>query len=232
MKTALNILGSICLVFMSGFSYAYEYTLKFVNNPPFAIIENDRMSGVIIDVIEKLFKTSNLSYRLQSVPIIKGMTTTKIEQMSCVFPVQRSQAIEAEYQWVSPIFIIDSGFYMTSNNDKELSALVDVKKMRIGVLRDSGDAEYFRLFGYVVDEVRTQEQNIAKLQLGLIDAWATDAWTVKFFNPAKSNTLKEALIFRRSLGSLACNVNAPKADIIKLQATINVMLREGSFLIK
>lgn len=230
MKKSLSILG--CLL-ISATSYAEQkpYTLDFSENPPFTMNENGKASGVAINVISKLFEKAKVPFKLQSVPLARGMAEAKAQDLTCVFPVQRSQANEADYLWVSPIFITNSGLFVHPDSKEKFVALVDAKKLKIGALRGSGDAEYLKAFGYTIEEANTQEQNLEKLLNKRIDVWATDVLSAKYFvqkSSSKNKMPKEALTFRRSLGSLACNAKMAKADVAKLQDALDAMIKNGS----
>ena len=75
------------------------------------------------------------------------------------------------------------------------------------------------------------EQNLEKLLGKRIDIWATDVLSANYFVKKSNNkdrAPREALDFRRSLGSLACNVKMPKADVAKLQGSLDAMIKDGT----
>jgi len=235
MKTALRILcSSVCSsVLLSLPAYAQTaYTLDFADNPPFSLTENGREKGVAINIVGKLFERAKLSYKFQNVPLARGMEDAKSKAYTCVFPVQRAQSNEAQYAWVSPIFVANSGLFVNPDSTVQFTTLSDAKKLKIGTLRGSGDAEYLKGFGFSVEEANTQDQNVKKLLGKQIDAWATDVLSAKYFveqvDAYKGKAPKEAFTFRKSLGSLACNTSVPKADVAKLQKTLDDMIKDGS----
>ncbi len=230
MKTALSILGSLVLG-VSAHAEQKAYTLDFAENPPFTMMENGKEKGAAINIVAKLFETAKVPYKFQNVPLARGMDDAKTKEYTCVFPVQRAQSNEAEYKWVSPIMVTNSGFFTNQDSKAEFNTLSDAKKLKVGALRGSGDAEYLKGFGFTVEEANTQDQNVKKLLGKQIDIWATDVLSANYFvqqSGSKDKAPKEAYTFRRSLGSLACNTKMPKADIEKLQATLDGMIKDGS----
>jgi polar amino acid transport system substrate-binding protein len=230
MKTALSILGSLLLCLPSHAQQS-GYTLSYADNPPFSVFENGKAKGVAIDVVAKLFEKAKVGYKFQNVPLARGMEESKTSSTTCVFPVQRAQSNEAEYQWVSPIFVSKSALFVTQDSKVNLTTLSDAKKLSVGVLRGSGDADYLRGFGFAVQEVNSQDQNVKKLLGKQIDAWATDTLSADYFVQQageKQKAPKYALTFRKSLGSLACNTKVPKADIEKLQVALDNMIKDGT----
>lgn len=226
----------LCIFFTGMVCFAAHaqpklYTLDFAENPPFTISENGKYSGVAIAVITRLFEKSGLSFQLALVPLARAMAEVKVRGMHCVFPAQRSQAIEADYLWVSPIFVTESGLFVKPDFKKDLNALIDARKLTIGSVRGSGEAEYLKALGYSVEETNSQEQNIKMLLSGRIDVWASDVLSMRHFVKkmgSQSAIPKEALVFRRALGSLACNNKTSRADIAKLQSTLDTMIQDGS----
>ncbi|MBK7002507.1 MAG: transporter substrate-binding domain-containing protein [Rhodoferax sp.] len=230
MKTALSILGSLVLG-VSAHAEQKAYTLDFAENPPFTMMENGKEKGAAINIVAKLFGTAKVPYKFQNVPLARGMDDAKTKEYTCVFPVQRAQSNEAEYKWVSPIMVTNSGLFTNQDSKAEFNTLADAKKLKVGALRGSGDAEYLKGFGFTVEEANTQDQNVKKLLGKQIDIWATDVLSANYFvqqSGSKEKAPKEAYTFRRSLGSLACNTKMPKADIEKLQATLDGMIKDGS----
>lgn len=230
MKTALSILGSTLLC-VAVHAQPRPYTLEFPEDPPFAWSENGKFFGVAINVVTRLFDKAKIPYKLQSTPLARGMVDARGTDYVCAFPVQRAQSNEAEYQWVSPIYITTSGLFVAPQSTEQLVVLSDARKLLVGAMRGSGDAEYLKSFGFNVDEVSAQEQNVEKLLRKRIQVWATDVLSARYF-VQKTNTKdrmpKEALTFRRSLASLACNVKMPSGDVLKLQNALDGMIKDGS----
>jgi polar amino acid transport system substrate-binding protein len=232
MKTALRLLCSGLLLSAASHAQASPYTLVFADNPPFTSVENGQEKGVAINIIEQLFERAKLSYKFQNVPLARGMEDAKGKDFTCVFPVQRAQSVEAEYQWVSPVFVTSSGLFVNPESSVQIATLSDAKSMKVGTLRGSGDSAYLKGFGFKVEEANTQEQNVKKLLGKQIDVWATDVLSAKYFveqvEAYKGKAPRELLTFRKSLGSLACNVKTPKAEIELLQKTLDEMIKDGS----
>ena len=230
MKKVLSILGSL-IISTACYAEQKTYLLEFAENPPFTLTENGKPGGVAVNIMAKLFEKAKMPYKLEAAPLARGMADAKSRDTTCVFPVQRAQSNEADYAWISPIFITTSGLFVHPESKEQFVALVDAKKLKIGALRGSGDAEYLKSFGYNVEEANAQEQNLEKLLSKRIDIWATDVLSAKYFVQKSNNKArapKEALAFRRSLGSLACNVKMPKADVAKLQNSLDAMIKDGT----
>jgi polar amino acid transport system substrate-binding protein len=229
MKTVLSILGSLVLG-LSAQAQPKIYTLNFAENPPFTMLENGKEKGVAIHIVAKIFETAKVPYQFQNLPLARGMVAAKAKENTCVFPVQRAQSNEADYKWVSPIMVTHSVLLANPDFKTKITTLVDAKNFNIGVLRGSGDAEYLQSFGFNVIEANAQDQNVKKLLGKQIDIWATDALSANYFVKQagnKTNAPREIYTFRRSLGSLACNAKMPTADIVKLQSSLDTMIKDG-----
>lgn len=227
MKLLLSILGSI-FISLTCYAQAGTYILHYTNNPPFAADVDGKEEGVAINIVSKLFERAELQYKFMNVPLARGMIQAKTGDGTCVFPVQRAQDIEADYQWVSPIIITHSCLFANIDSNLQLSVLSDAKQMSIGVIRGSGDAEYLKKFGFNVQEIPDHEQNFKKLLYKRIDLWATDSLSANYVMKKVGESAKEQLAFRQSLGSLACNNKIPVADIEKLQKTLDTMINDGT----
>ena len=233
MKIASSI--SLLVGVVWGMSHAVaapaSYTLAYSDNPPFSMTYAGKPQGTVVNLVSQLFNKAGLSYQLVDVPLARAMMNAQRSERYCVFPVQRSQAIEAEYQWISPILATSSGLFIRPDSPLQFTTLSDAKRLTIGVLRGSGNVEYLRNLGLNVEEANTQEQNLDKLFAKRFDVWATDVSSANFFIRKASNqgkVPKQALIFRATLGSLACNIKMPAQDFDKLQSTLDSMIKDGS----
>lgn len=205
-----------------------KYKLNFTDNPPFSTMEGDKPSGIAVKVIEETFQTVHIPYSFQLEPLARAMFDAKTKEYNCAFPVQRAQSNEADYKWVSPISIASSGLYANPDSKIKLLVLADAKKLRLGALRGSGDAEYLKNLGYTVEEANNQDQNIQKLKINKIDLLVSDILSASFFSKQSGDNAsapKLVYIFRKSLSSLACNAKTPKADIEALQSAFEDMIR-------
>lgn len=230
MKKVLSVLGSLLLC-VASHAQPEPYALQYSENPPFTMTQSGKPVGIAIDIIATLFNRANIAYSLRATPLARGMAETKARERACVFPVQRAQSIEADYRWISPIFVTDSGLFMHPDATKPLIALADARPLKIGVMRGSGDAEYLKSLLYAVDEANTPDQSLEKLLNKRVDAWATDILSAQYFigkSGAENKTPVKALTFRRTLGSLACNTNMPRSDVDVLQSTLDTMIRDGT----
>jgi len=230
MKKVLSVLGSF-LVIVSSYAQQKPYTLVYSENPPFSMTESGKPIGAAINVIAKLFERAKIPYTLKAAPLARGMAEAKVQGLTCVFPVQRAQSIEADYVWISPIFITDSGLFVHPDTKEKFIVLADVRTFKIGALRGSGDADYLKSFKYNVEEVNTPEQSLEQLLNKRVDGWATDVLSAQYFIQKSGNKERapiRALTFRRSLGSLACNSKLPSADVATLQSTLDAMIMDGT----
>lgn len=208
-----------------------QYKLNFTDSPPFSLMDGGKASGIAVKVVEEAFQKAHIPYSLQLEPLARAMFDAKTKEYNCAFPVQRAQTNEVEYKWVSPIAISSSGLYASPDDNIQLSTLADAKTSRLGALRGSGDAEYLKGLGYIVEEANTQDQNIQKLQKNKIDFWAADILSADFYGKKsgdRASAPKLVYVFRKSLSSLACNAKTPKADIDALQAIFEVMIKNGT----
>ena len=233
MKTASNIslAGGLLLLSLGCTAAAPPYTLAYAQNPPFSMTVTGQPQGIAVNTMAALFKRAGLPYLFLEVPLARAMVNALSSDRYCVFPVQRAQAIEANYAWVSPILFTHSGLYVRQDSMLQLITLNDAKQITIGVLRGSGDAEYLRDFGYKIEEANSQEQNLDKLLARRFDVWATDVLSANFFmqkSGGKDKAIKEALTFRATLSSLACNTGMPPEDRIRLQDTLDAMIQDGT----
>ncbi|QLE85751.1 transporter substrate-binding domain-containing protein [Shewanella sp. Scap07] len=200
--------------------YTYEVA-------PFAVYENGKPSGLLIEVLDELFKRSDLSYQIQFVPLKRAMITVQRQAHKCVLPVARSQEREVQFQWISPVLITRFGLYSKPEQSFPLTTLIDAKPYRIGSFLGSGIGEYLANLGFTVELSSTTQQNFAKLNRDRIDLWAAELISAKHIAQANGVSLEPQLVFYTALGAMACNHNMPQAQIQLLQTQLNMMYQDG-----
>ncbi|MBU2705370.1 transporter substrate-binding domain-containing protein [Zooshikella marina] len=227
-----RLLNYMPLIYVTGLvplsSYAVEYKLFTEELPPYSFKKGKELKGVSIDIVSMLFNKASLPYELKIVPLRRAFNMAKTQKYNCVFPVQRTQAREALFQWVSPTLITKTGFYTMEDSPHTIKTIDDVKKMEIGSYSGSAVVDYLEKLGYTIRLTSKEENNVHKLANKRIDVWAADTITSSYYAKKNNVKLKEQLVYLTTLRALACNLETPIEDIEKLQSVLKSMYADGS----
>lgn len=208
--------------------YATKFTLLTEELPPYSIRDSENGTGASIDIISHLFTRTGFDFEIIIVPWKRAIRMTLSNQYTCVFPMQRNQEREANFHWISPILISQTGFYTRKDSPLELITIDDAKGLIIGTYNGSAAAEYLTSWGYNVYTTPRDTPNIHRLMKKRIDVWAADTLSAKYLaNKHKITNMKEQLVYFSTLRALACNTKVPEIKVNKLRKELKLMYTEG-----
>lgn len=184
--------------------------------------------GVVVDVVRALFGQAGIDYKLRLMPPKRALLTTAETENFCVFPVERSQEREAQFQWVSPVLISRHGLFSHPEAPIKLKTLEDAKSYKLGSYLGSGVGEYLENSGFNVEYAGRNELNARKLLKNRIDLWVSDIESAKFLINSENLPITDPeIVFFTTVRTMACNLAVDKATVKQLQKTITNMYRNG-----
>lgn len=219
------------LIVFFSFVFASDevYVLYTEELPPYSTQSRGEISGLSVELVGELFTRSDLPYRFELLPWRRAYLKVKQEGRSCFFPFQRSQEREAEFHWISPLFISRIGFYRLRNSDIRLRTLADAQDYKISSYVGSDAVPYLSASDFNISSIVREEPNIQMLLNGRIDLWAVDTIVADYL--LKKNNIDSVMLefeFFSSLRALACNLSMPEGDINKLTNTLRQMYQDGT----
>ncbi|WP_281556806.1 transporter substrate-binding domain-containing protein [Thalassomonas sp. RHCl1] len=222
------LLQSLLLLTVSPSLFAASpLVLMTQEMPPYVIKQQGEITGASVDIIRALFQQAKLPYQIKILPWKRAYETAK-NTPTCIFPVQRSQQREAEFEWISPVLISQTAFYAVGAEKTPLHSLQDAMAFSIGTYRGSAIEEYLLTMGFNVDSVSRDRANINKLLSGRIALWAADTLTAPYLlQQAKVDTVKPLLVYFTSLRALACHASVGKAAVNRLQQALKTLYTTG-----
>ena len=221
-----------CWVFYILFSSAVSaqtFQLKTENYPPFNLDNSDgEIIGISTDIVEALFKRADVKYELELLPWQRAYRLALEEANHAVFSTTQTTKRQQLFKWVGPIVDNNWVFLKQAGSNIVLKDLNDAKKYRVGGYRGDATALYLESKGFKIDYVPKDYLNARKLDRGRIDLWATGQLLGPYY--AKENgveNLEEALIFNKTIMSIAFNINTSDKIIRKLNQELELMQSEG-----
>lgn len=223
----------LCCVFYILFSSALSaqtFQLKTENYPPFNLGNSDgEIIGISSEIVEELFKRTKVEYEMELLPWQRAYRLALEETNHAVFSTTQTTERQPLFKWVGPIVNNNWVFLKRADSDIVLKDLNDAKKYRVGGYRGDAIALYLESKGFKIDYVPKDYLNARKLDRGRIDLWATGQLLGPYF--AKENgveNLEEALIFNKTIMSIAFNLNTNDEIINRLNLELEVMKSEGA----
>ncbi len=170
----LSIILSIIL--SHGVAYAQPQNIIIIggdHNPPFRIIEGDKMSGIYGELIYEIVKGTGLEVRFKQVPYKRALAELSSGGIDVFLAFVKTPEREREMYYCKPYIKdrTDRAFYLRKGEGKRVKRYEDLIGLNIGLLLGINITPKFdndkRL---LKQEVPTHVQNFQKLINGRIDA--------------------------------------------------------------
>lgn len=212
------------LFFTISRSYAKnpEFLIYASHNPPYVIkINNNKYKGISIEIIQELFKASNIKYKIISTDD-QWKRAIIPEQKNTVLLLFRTPERENKYKWIAPLF--EDKLYIFYNN-KKISKLEPLKNYQtIGTLAGGAAESILKSLGYEEKTYlcKNDIQCIELLKEKKIDLWVVLG--IKSNHYVKNGNLKNFIIKGPSISSeklwLVASPETSEDDILVLKKSV------------
>lgn len=197
--------------------------------PPYISENYDVNTGLIELYVDQLMRHVKQPYRLSLMPHKRAVLHTINTPNTCVFPIEKSQERESQFQWISPILISRLALFQTQDSPPiEGKVLKDFLPYRVGSYLGSATGSYLESLGFVVDYAAKNDANVIKLYAKRIDLWASDVSTALHISRQKNLKISQPrLEFFTTLRAIGCNKAVSPEVVFKLQTELERMYKSG-----
>jgi polar amino acid transport system substrate-binding protein len=222
----------LCLVMMlllPELALAREYRLFTQPLPPYVEVNGDSLEGLSIEIITELFNRANIPFRIEIMPWKRALFMVNQTNFSCLFPIQRNQDREADFHWVSPLYVERLGIYQLASAKTPLVNVRDLQGSVVGTYAGSATNQYLTSLQIKTEALDQEANNILMLKFGRIDYWATDILVAEhLIEQREIEGIQLGLEFFSSLRSLACHLNMPTEDLNALRTSLEDLFHDGT----
>lgn len=186
---------NLFLFYSMFFFSAYSETIRIASTdyPPIINIENNRVSGVFIDIINESFKKVGITAVYENYPWKRSQQMVKLNQVDAVIPLFKTKEREKIFLFSDPVMVAKNKFFYIKGrnipNDFQWNTLEDFKKFKVGGVIGYWYLENFKAAGIVPDLVTSDDLNLHKMSYRRIDTFVGDevfVWTlIKKYYPGK-----------------------------------------------
>jgi polar amino acid transport system substrate-binding protein len=226
----------IILVFLLSVTcgLAQELTIISEENPPFNFIKDGILTGSSTEVVREIMHRLNLSAKIQVLTWARGYQLALRQPNVVLFSTARTKEREHLFQWVGPLYKVRFGFYARKGSGLYLSSLADAKKVgAIATYKDDVREQLLKSKGFTnLDSSKSPASNLKKLLAGRVDLWLYSNLGVPSvarqigINP---DDVELVLPFKDYYAYIAFSKGTPRAVAKQWQATLDDMMRNGSF---
>ncbi len=235
-------IGYILASFVLAFNlWAQEIDIYTENYPPFNMKENDKLTGISVDILGEILKRTGSTQTLKDVKLTNWSRAYSIAQKkknSMVFSTTRTKSREKLFKWVGPITETAIGVLAPKDRHIVINSAGELNKYKIGtILKDIGE---LLLLEAGVDKKQIQsvsgensiELSFNKMENNRIDMFAYDI-TVANTNAKKAgiDIDKYENVYSLKKGELYYAFNPATDDLIieKWQKALEEIKNDGTY---
>lgn len=240
LKRLLLALASASLLLASGAHAAEspdtDLVLLTENFPPYNMARNgknfaqdENINGIAVDIVREMFKRTDITYSLTLRFPWERIYKLALEKPGYgVFVMARLPDREKLFKWVGPIGPDDWIMLAKADSKITLETLDQARKYKIGAYKGDAIAETLAKQGLKPIVVLRDQDNAKKLISGQIDLWATGDPAGRYLARQEGvSGLKTVLRFNSAELYLALNKDVPDEVVVKLQAALDQLRKEG-----
>jgi len=230
------------VLFLSMLSTAEKITVLTEEFPPFSYTENGKITGASTEIVEAVFKEAGIDYEIKVLPWARAINEAQREKNSALYSTMRLPEREKLFKWIGEITVPGYSVYaLKYRTDIEIKTMEDLKKYKIGTVKDDSREQFFINKGFVIgkniDQIAGSEatvQNLKKLEIKRIDLWpmpdAVAEYIVRQQGKDPDQLIRKVYALEELSKTglyLAMHKDTPDVVVIKLQTAFKKLKKSG-----
>ena len=242
LKTALSAFIALFLLLPCNSAVSEEITTESLiylteKYPPHNYMENGRLKGVSIAILQLLWKKLNVPDKTSSVEMVpwaRGMSMIKHKPNIVLFGMGYSEERAAQFHWVGPYYSHPLSLIGKKSAHHIIKTLKEAEKLTVGAVRDDiGDSILLKM-GFPQPSLElsnNQESLFLKLKNGRIDlaSYSNDA-AIEGMKKAGLNPDEYEMVYeiKRLKGGFGFSKQVPQHIIDDFQHALEDLVKNGA----
>ncbi|MGQ0709080.1 MAG: substrate-binding periplasmic protein [Rhodoferax sp.] len=175
MRTRSWCLG-LLLAGLVGFAQAQRISVVTEEYPPYNHMDaHQQIVGLSTEVVKEALKRAKIDYDIGLYPWARAYHMAQEQPNVLIYSIGRNAQREKLFQWVDIIAPYNVYMYrLKTRPEVQAQSLEQLKRWRIGAVRDDVRAQYLEKHGIPMDLVVEDSANAKKLASGRIDMFPID----------------------------------------------------------
>ena len=175
MTNRYNLIVFILLFGLCSELPAKPVELVYVSFPPYEENMNGKPAGILIQIVEQVFKSADIPMNLTFMPFKRGYEMVKEGKYDGIFNFYKIDARLPYFEFSAPIIRNPLVFFVHKDSDMYFESLGDLNLKKIGIMigytygKEFDDAKNFKK-----DAAGEHSYHFKKLLLGRLDAYPCD----------------------------------------------------------
>ena len=163
------------ILFWGNSVYGEKITLAYVDFPPYEFQENGKAAGILVTIVETVFKRGNIPLELKFLPFRRAYEYTRKNEIDGLFNFYKTQKRLKFFDYSEAVIKNPLVLFVRKGSGIRFDSLKDLKGLKVGILRGytyGTDFDESTLF--VKDAGNSHESNFRKLAAVRIDVYPCD----------------------------------------------------------
>lgn len=205
--------------------------------PPYNYSEDGKVLGFCTDVVREVLKRAGLDYSINSYPWSKSYKMAQSQPNVLIYSIGRSVAREPLFKWVNIIARTEVYFYkVKSRRDIKIKTFDDVKKYKIGAVRDDFRAQWLMKQGVkdqlaLVPDDRQNMRNLFDRKIDIFPIGEFVAYRIAHQEGRAFNDLEKTLYVKDMSADLymAFSNQTPDVVVEKCKKALFEIRKDGTY---
>lgn len=216
--------------FCSGLQ-AKPIELVYVSFPPYEENIHGKPAGILIQIVEQVFKKADISFNLTFLPFKRGYELVKEGQYDGIFNFYKIDDRLPYFDFSAPIIKNPLVLFVRKDSDMIFESLHDLSHKKIGIMLGyTYGKEFDEAKNFIKDAAGEHQYHFKKLILGRLDAYCCDK-IVGIYTARKEGLMDQIKILPNPLrimnGHIGFTKGVHKDVIEKIDREIIAMENSG-----
>lgn len=173
-----SIIYLFTLLLFSFSTFSETITITTAEYEPYVMISENKVTGVVIEIVEAAFSKSGINVVYENMPWKRGYIMTLSNKVDATIPYSKTPERELDCFYSEPLISSKSVFFYLKNRNIsktfEWETFEDFKKYKVGGTIGYYYEKSFKEAGVILDLVASDAQNVQKLFNKRIDTFLID----------------------------------------------------------
>lgn len=223
-----GLLACFCLAAVNAQAAPLEVLTE--DAPPFNMLNSEgQVTGLSTEIVQELFKRAGVDYRISLLSWKRAYVRTRNTANTALYSTTRTPEREQLFKWVGPLVTSHWALFAMADSPLNITELNAARHYPIGGYENDALARYLWTQGFTqLKLVHNERENLQRLENGSIKLWATGEHLAPYIARQEGTAaLKMLFTFREVQMSLAFHKSTPDELINRLNATLELMRKEG-----
>ena len=221
-----GIIGGIIFLLLTSYSYAETITLGYVSFPPYEYVENEKPAGVLVEIVQEIFKKSGHNLILKHYPFKRAFHNAKLGRIDGLFNFYKNSERLEYFDYSEVVIKNPLVFFVRKDTAWTYSGLNDLKGKIISVMRGYTYGSEFDNSDLFIKDVSNQhESSFKKVAARRSDGYPCDK-LVGINVARKEGLMSELKILPVPLKVMDGHIGFTKGKHTELIKKINAIITE------